>query len=229
MALGPDKRLERQAGILRATRLALAREGSERLTMRGLAKESGVTVNTLYNSFASKDDLVGAAVEDLVRVLVAGVERDPACRGLARVRAVSHLTTDTMESDPEYMRAAIVLSGTPRLAPTSTDKLREMYVTGLQEMVNDGIIAPWTPCAAFADAIASLFKGINHDWARGRLTVAEVRRQKNLGLAALLLGVAQGDLARRLRDETLALSLETDTGSSLAECVATGESGAIEA
>lgn len=210
MALGPEKRLERRVRILSATRTALAREGFDQLTMRGLARESGVTVNTLYNCFGSKAALVGAAVEDLVRHLVAEVEGDPEAVGVKRLQAAASLTTNAMESDPEYMRAVLGLAGANLLAPTATDRVREMYETGLEELAAEGSIAPEVTCAEMVNVLGALFRGINDDWARGLIPLPEVRRRKHLGLVIVLSGIAVEPLASQLRAELRSLGERTN-------------------
>lgn len=69
--------------LLEATRRCLTRKGYEGTTVRDIAGEAGVSIGTLYNYFASKEDLIEAlsehvlggdlsalgAVEDLVPLL----------------------------------------------------------------------------------------------------------------------------------------------------------------
>ena len=69
--------------LLEATRRCLTRKGYEGTTVRDIAAEAGVSIGTLYNYFASKEDLIEAlsehvlggdltglsAVEDLVALL----------------------------------------------------------------------------------------------------------------------------------------------------------------
>ena len=71
------KRLEQmdesRAAILRAAQAQLAAKGYRRLTMEGLAAESGVTRQTIHNLFGTKTGVL-EAVFDLI-ALESGMER----------------------------------------------------------------------------------------------------------------------------------------------------------
>ena len=64
---------ESRAAILRAAQAQLAAKGYRRLTMEGLATESGVTRQTIHNLFGTKTGVLGA-VFDLI-ALESGMER----------------------------------------------------------------------------------------------------------------------------------------------------------
>ena len=51
-----------QERLLSAARLQLEAEGYSALTMRGIAKASGVGVGTVYNYYPSKDALIASFV-----------------------------------------------------------------------------------------------------------------------------------------------------------------------
>jgi AcrR family transcriptional regulator len=52
--------------LLEATRRCLTRKGYEGTTVRDIAAEAGVSIGTLYNYFASKEDLIEALSEHVV-------------------------------------------------------------------------------------------------------------------------------------------------------------------
>ena len=58
---------DRRAAIIAATREVIARQGVG-FTTREVAEAAGVAEGTLFRAFASKDDLLGAVVDDLLDV-----------------------------------------------------------------------------------------------------------------------------------------------------------------
>ena len=60
------RQVARHQAILSAARAALAARGYDGVTMNALADAAGVTKKTLYNLYGSKDDLLLAAVSDLI-------------------------------------------------------------------------------------------------------------------------------------------------------------------
>lgn len=64
--LRSDAEIRRRGLILDAAREELAKRGYDGVTMEGLATRSGVTRKTLYNQFGSKDQLLLAAVSEII-------------------------------------------------------------------------------------------------------------------------------------------------------------------
>jgi AcrR family transcriptional regulator len=65
--------------LLEATRRCLTRKGYEGTTVRDIATEAGVAIGTLYNYFASKEDLIEALSEHVLGADLAqlGADTDP--------------------------------------------------------------------------------------------------------------------------------------------------------
>lgn len=87
------RQLERQQRVLACARKAISKVGYDRITMKDLAESSEVSIKTLYNLYKSKDELLVAAVADLLADLAerpAVVAAKPGInRMLARAAAVS--------------------------------------------------------------------------------------------------------------------------------------------
>lgn len=98
---------ERRSRILATARQMLDDEGYAGMTMRTLAERAGVASATLYNLYSSKDELVLAALDDLVTEIrhriVAGGERPGLQTVLAHARAVAEQTI----AAPAYGHAMI--------------------------------------------------------------------------------------------------------------------------
>lgn len=96
---------ERQSAILSAARSMLDREGYSGMTMRGLAKEAGVAQGTLYNLYSSKDDLILAAVEDLLAEIGERAVADNPAPGIDAILHMARLTGEATQAMPRYADA----------------------------------------------------------------------------------------------------------------------------
>lgn len=104
-AYASPRQLARQERILEAARGLIAEKGYEGLTMRDLAKASGVSDKTLYNLFTSKDHLVLTAVADLLDAIVQRVEAGAKAAGLATLLHYSDCMMQQILENPAYARA----------------------------------------------------------------------------------------------------------------------------
>src|SRR5687768_14714106 len=105
MPLGRHKRNERRAAILAVARRLLSERGFDGVTMRDLAQESGVTVQTLYNGFDGKESIIAEAIEERVDFeLGFGGE---GARALGRLLLVLETPLRIIESSPRYSREVL--------------------------------------------------------------------------------------------------------------------------
>ncbi len=102
---------ERRARIADvALRLALAHGGGfDSVGLREVADEAGVALGTLYKSFRSKEDIIGAAVEFQTRKLTRQFEKRPAegVTPLDRLRNLFSRLTHALTRRPAYARAVL--------------------------------------------------------------------------------------------------------------------------
>ncbi|MET1062910.1 MAG: TetR/AcrR family transcriptional regulator [Aeromicrobium sp.] len=114
-----DRSAGRRAKLLEATIAVLADEGETRTTMTAICARAGLTERYFYESFASRDEAVLAAL-DAVAVEIASVAvqavadtgGDPA----DRVRAALGAVVSLVASQPDKGRVAVVeSSATPEL------------------------------------------------------------------------------------------------------------------
>lgn len=96
---------QRREKILTAARQLIAHKGYEGLTMRDLARASGVSDATLYNLFTSKDRLVMAAVADLLEGITERVQQPDQPQGLAAIMRYSDSICAQILQNPAYAQA----------------------------------------------------------------------------------------------------------------------------
>jgi TetR/AcrR family transcriptional regulator, cholesterol catabolism regulator len=99
----------------------LAEEGGfDNVRQRDVADQAGVALGTLYKSFASKEDLLSAAVEREAQMLERKMEQRPAlgANPAERLKALFKIVTRGMCRKPKYARAVLraMASGVPEVA-----------------------------------------------------------------------------------------------------------------
>jgi AcrR family transcriptional regulator len=90
--------------VVDAARAQLEREGAEHLSLRGLARELGVTAPALYAYVDDKDDLLAAVATQHFAALVARFEAIEADDPIDRIRALSRAYVDHARSSPNLFR-----------------------------------------------------------------------------------------------------------------------------
>ena len=119
--------------IVNAARRLFAEVGFDRTTMRSVATQAGVDVAMIYHHFASKDDLLVAALalpegaESGLRPIPAGTENP----GTAVASTVLHL----WENDPTLREQALAMIRTALSHEHAAQLVRELHTTAILELV----------------------------------------------------------------------------------------------
>ncbi len=103
-----------RAEILEAAMRVFARYGVRRSSMRDVAEEAGVSRQTLYNAFGSKDDLLRALIRHFTDQAIARIEAGlPACRDLGEQLDLvfAHMVVEGFELVRRTPNAAELLEG----------------------------------------------------------------------------------------------------------------------
>ncbi|WP_221796606.1 TetR/AcrR family transcriptional regulator [Aquisediminimonas sediminicola] len=141
----PQERLtprqqERRARILDNARELVAEHGYDGVSMRTIARESGVTEKTLYNIFGSKDELIAiAARERTVKIFDEAADKAPAGSWAALVSLV-HTVAEKTHEQPNMARALIpILTQHPELVGLEYVYARHVP-KALEEMQAEGLL-----------------------------------------------------------------------------------------
>ncbi|MBW0101236.1 TetR/AcrR family transcriptional regulator [Pseudonocardia sp. KRD291] len=113
---GQGERLRRD--VLDAVNRVLVQDGGERLTMRAVAREAGVTAPSIYLHFTDKADLVWAALTDKYAQLAAEMDQ-------ADVAAATRSTDDLVQS--ARLRLQAQMHAYVRFAVTNPGHYRLMF------------------------------------------------------------------------------------------------------
>ena len=119
MTTGPRterKREQQREDILVAARELFLREGSDRFTMRKLAKEVGCVPGTLYLYFKDKNDLIAVLVEESFERLMDDLERPRTdINPLVRLNEMMHAYIEFGLANPNHYHFAFMLRRTAGL------------------------------------------------------------------------------------------------------------------
>lgn len=196
------RQLERQAKILAKTREMLAEIGYARTTIRSLADKAGVAPGTLYNLYNSKDELILAAVQELLSSLGETV-REQSTRGLDRLITKQAVNGATVRENPEYAEAMTrALIGTQR-----NDKLRNLLYTStiehderhLQIAIEQGHLRPGTDVQLLARHLQAQSWGITVAWVMDTVALDNIAEEtiRSVTLTLLAVATAEGEACLR--------------------------------
>jgi len=183
-----------------ATRI-LRRDGLAKLSTRAVAREAGVSEGALYKHFATKEELLLAAVDMLVAPYSAVASELPSKVGLGDVATLLgdvavanyHFSLaagpilGSLHADPALHRSYLALLRSRDMGPHHAMALLGRYIAAEQRL---GRLNPEVPPDALADLVmaiahfhASLDNGVGRDTSEGP---ARVRRTLAAALAGFL-------------------------------------------
>ncbi|MCP5182044.1 MAG: TetR/AcrR family transcriptional regulator [Pseudomonadales bacterium] len=203
------RQLARQTNILATAREQLAEVGYAGMTMRGLAQAAGVAQGTLYNLYKSKDELIVAAIQDLLTSVDARArEREPA-DGIDAILAVTEEASRQIQATPGYADA--VARALLRVQPD--DPLIDVLFGRLIPFISRQL--------DIARKRRELVEGVNIDlltkhlvgqswgvillWLNGFLPLRHITRERHRSELMTLVAVTRGRMKKQLEAKLRAL------------------------
>ena len=195
------RQIARQASILRTTREMLSEVGYHATTIRGLAQKAGVAPGTLYNLYNSKDELVLAAVEDLLSEIYVEADQSSA-PGIDRILALAGGLADATVANPEYAEAM----GRALFGVDPDDPLTEtLYARGIPEFERNlvdaqasGEVREDIDVHTIAVQLQAQGWGIVMAWLMGIIPLEDLRTEFMRCQLVILVQVAQPDAVAEL-------------------------------
>ena len=186
----------RRRRILEAARALIVDGGLDALSMRKLAKASGVSVTTLYNLYGSRGEIltamIDAAVDEMIAILDAeSTLADP----IERAFAVIEVTAREFGRDASSYRPMLVASYASNSLSADADRRIADRAVALQ---NEALSAARTQGMIRADANPlRLAEQVYHgyelacaQWAFGAMSLEAFEARALYGLVLVLLAVA---------------------------------------
>lgn len=156
-----ERQLRRRESILAAARKLIGERGLDGVTMRDLARESGVTAKTLYHQFESKEKLLQIAVEERFRHVYHQIEEAPIERGVDRLFFTVDTIARTTAENLEYAKALAPMMN--RGVETSLAAIRKAaYRRAVLAIAAEGEIVENINLDLLADIVYRQVTGMSH-------------------------------------------------------------------
>jgi AcrR family transcriptional regulator len=197
------RQIERQSNILASAREMLSDVGYAGMTMRVLADKAGVAPATLYNLYGGKDELIFAAVEDLLSELGARAAESREKEGIEAILATAKVGATQTQATPKYAEAMT----RALFNAESDDPLIDVlftrghpYVTAQLTVAQEkGEIAP----EVNVDLVALHLTGQSWStiilWIMGMLPLQDMIAECQRSQIMTLLGITRGAAKKRLQ------------------------------
>ncbi len=196
-----ERQLQRETSILQAARQELTEKGYDGVTMNALADKAGVVKKTLYNLYGSKDDLLLAAISEVIDGYRG--EARSVRRGIPAIVASRAAANRQIVATPEYAEAmtkALVQAdaGHPLIRVLLRDAVAN-HVAHLEAARTAGELEPGIDIPELAEQLASQGWGLILLWMKGLVAVDEFASRSLRGLLMLLLAATRGARHEALR------------------------------
>jgi AcrR family transcriptional regulator len=143
----PQKRQKtevRRTQIADAARKVVVKYGSEHVTVRRIAQETGITEGALYRHFKSKHDILALMVERTQEDIVAGIVKGAAGRTPLRILESAlrnHMSSIEQRKSVSFQVIAEIISlGDKKLNRQASEAL-ERYTAYIGDLLSQAIVA----------------------------------------------------------------------------------------
>ena len=192
----------RRALILATARRLVAEEGYANFAVRRLAQQSSVTPPTIYNLIGRRTEVLHRAVVEAHAAKVAFANARAAAEDLNPVLAYVDTLWMSLSREPSYSRQVIHAIAHPSLDRELGSCVRAVGETAILGWLNQLQAAGRLQRSADLSLVAELANRqitvAVQGWARGELSLAELRRHLAAGMALMLLGLASRTEAARI-------------------------------
>jgi AcrR family transcriptional regulator len=175
--------------LIKAGMRAVAEDGPDGFSLRGVATRAGVTPPAVYRHFADKDELLAAVAAECAERLAATVTESVAQaqgNSLARFRAVGIAYVQFAVAHPEHFRALTVPGLLAKLPDEERAHMDAFYMEQRRDLEAGqaaGEIADM-PVDELLLAANALVHGLAHLIIEGQLGPVDAKRAKELAIAA---------------------------------------------
>lgn len=205
MGLLEEQKAERTERILSTARRLIAERGYNGINMRDLARESRVSVPTVYKLCGDKNEVLAKAVQGQFTELLRAFTQAGGKTGLERVMAIVEGCGRELVRLSRYSHAVLaVLVGSGQMGEVSeliAGALSDGIEAGLNEMKESRQLAPWADPRTLAEQIAGLTILSTIEWETGHLADENLQPAMVYGTALMLASATRGAASKRLVDQ----------------------------
>jgi AcrR family transcriptional regulator len=148
---------KRRAGIRAIVRQRLAKYGYNGIHVKDIARSSKVSIQTLYNNFGGRDDIVSSSITELVSVQLKHVEYKSLATNRNFVMVSGDQLIELIDRDKVFVCALYgtlkSLNYTHPVVQNLRNILNQAYVEQLELMRNRGSLRKWVDTRNLANSI----------------------------------------------------------------------------
>jgi len=172
-----ERKAQRRAALLKAAADIIGEHGTSALTTKAVCDRAGLIERYLYESFASRDDLLLATFDDALarasQTLISGFDDDPNAAADQRLRNALAASLDFAESEPGAVRLLFtegtgdtVLRERAQALQTTLEAVGAQFITALSPEPRSEVETSLLAAAVIGAAI-NVFTA----WTTGRIAV----------------------------------------------------------
>ena len=190
--------------VIETTKQLMASEGIESITIRGLAKASGVAPATLYNRFVNKETLISIVVVDhyereVREGFTGGADAGSPMEGFL---GGLELLARTCHESPAFVRAVVGMyysvGGNRNMPETMYKTLGNTLTELLDQMAQQGALKDWVCVDATCAEICERCFSVVHRWVIDDIPGQSLVNHLNFGALSILIGVSQAAQAQQI-------------------------------
>jgi AcrR family transcriptional regulator len=164
---------QRQKQIIDAARKLIIANGSEHITIKGIAEEVGISEAAIYRHFKSKKDILGLLVEHIEQNLVRDMSKASSSK-YTSIHTIdkalrSHISAIEQRKGISFQVIAEIISLGDKDLNNKTTNTINTYITNLKELLARGVSAKEIRADINLDAAATLLfcmiQGLVNMWA----------------------------------------------------------------
>lgn len=172
---------ERQRRILATARTEITRVGYDAITMQQLAGASDVSTKTLYNLYGSKDELLLAAVAELLGNLEHHPRVLAAPAGIPALLAFTEVICEQIVETPRYAevmaKSLFQADRDHRLVEVLLGNTQKVAGNALEIAAEQGCLREGVDIAVLSNLLAGHQWGLVLMWSKGLVSLADLANQ----------------------------------------------------
>ena len=187
-----ERQIRRREGILAAARELITKHGFDGVTMRELARDSGVTPKTLYSLFESKERLLLTAVEERYRYLYQMIDEAHFEHGIDRLFYIIETVAETTRKNAEYAKALAPILSQESVSPITAIR-KAAYHRAVQQIADEGDFQDWVDVGLINKVVYQQIIMVGQSrWYAREAAKKSTMEMTTLDLALVLRSVTEG-------------------------------------
>jgi AcrR family transcriptional regulator len=191
----------RRALIFAAARQLVTEDGYDHVSIRRLAERSGVTPPTIYNLIGGRGEVLHSALKEAFNVKASFAAARARIENINPVLAYADTLWICLSREPRYSEQVIIA------VTRSVDRALTRMITGmstamilgwLEELRSAGAMRRTAELPRVADLISRQLITSVAIWANGEICLQQLRKDLEMGVGLMLLGIAEPSEALRI-------------------------------